>query len=188
MTIFVSVAILLVGVVVLISVVQIYNALIALKNQVDRAWANIDVILKQRFDEIPQIVQILEQFVKHEKSIIERLLQARQSYLGARGTSEKMEVTREFNTALSGLLALGEAYPELKSNTNFIQLQSRLSQLEDQIADRREFFNDAVTNLNTRIDQFPDVFLARMLGYARMAHYTVSPAEKALPNLKLNLG
>jgi len=165
-----------------------YNALVALRTQVDRAWANIDVILKQRFDEVPQLLQVVEQYAQYEKGIVDRVATARERYGAARSTGEKVVAAQDFSRALQGVIAIGEAYPDLKANPSFVQLQSRLSALESQIADRRETFNDAVTNLNTRIAQFPDLFFAGILGYRAMELFKVTEEERTRPNLKMKLG
>jgi LemA protein len=167
--------------------VQIYNGLISLRNQVERAWSNIDVILKQRYDEIPQLIQVVEQYVGYESQVLQGLAKARQHYGSAQSVGEKIQASQEMSVALKGVLAIGEAYPELKSNQNFIQLQTRVSQLENTIADRRESYNEAVANLNTRIDQFPDVFFARLLNYQRQVLFQAADAERSAPSLKMNL-
>lgn len=167
--------------------INIYNGLVSLRRQVERAWSNIDVILKQRFDEIPQITQVLEQLVGYEAGILKTLAESRSKYGQARSNQEKMQASNEMSLAFQGVLAIGEAYPELKSNQNFLQLQTRLSQLESTIADRREVYNEAVTNFNTRIDQFPDVFAARLLNYQHQALFQITEAERAVPSLKMNL-
>ena len=167
--------------------VRVYNALVELKNQVSRSWANIDVILKQRFDEIPQIVQILEQYVQYERGTIDRLVEARKHYASAHGVDQKIHASQEMSQALRGVFAIGEAYPELRSNENFMQLQTRISELENALADRREHFNETVTNFNTRIAKIPDVFFAGALGYGALSLFEVAAAEKVTPSLKLNL-
>lgn len=175
------------GIVFLSMAIGIYNGLISLRQQIDRAWANIDVILKQRFDEIPQIVQVLEQFVGYEQAVIKNLVEARTKYGSAETVNEKIQASRDVSTALRGVIAIGEGYPELKSNQNFVHLQGRISSLEESLADRRENFNEAVTNFNTRIEQFPDVFFARLLAYTPRELFKVAEAEKVRPNLKLNI-
>lgn len=167
--------------------VGIYNGLISLRNQVERAWANIDVVLKQRFDEIPQLIQIIEQYVGHENNIIKSLAEARSNYGQARSVKDKINASQEMNIALQGIAAIGENYPELKSNNNFTQLQGRISHLENTISDRREGYNDAVATFNTRIDQFPSVFVARLLNYQRQELFRASTAERSMPSLKMNL-
>lgn len=170
------------------TVISVYNGLISLKNQVDRAWANIDVILKQRYDEVPQLIQILEQYVQYEKSVIQKVMDARAHYGSAASTQDKIKASQEMSFALKGVFAIGENYPELKSNNNFTHIQTRLSSLESTLADRREVYNEAVTNYNTRILQFPDVIFSRMMNFGEKELFKVSEAEKQLPNLKMNLG
>ncbi len=167
--------------------VSIYNSLIRLKNQIDRSWSNIEVILKQRFDEIPQLVQIIEQFVNYENKILSKLIEARKNYSSAQTIKDKMDSSQRMSMAFTGLLALSENYPELKSNENFKQLQNRISDLENQLADRREHYNESVTNFNTRIEQIPDVIVARSLNYLPKEMFKVAEEEKQKPNLKMNL-
>ena len=174
--------------VVLFMAVGIYNGLVSLKNQVQRSWANIDVILKQRFDEIPQLLEVIEQYVGHEKAMIREVMDARTRYGSARGIAEKIEASKEMSFALKGVLSIGEAYPELKSNENFSRLQNRVSDLESQLSDRREHYNESVTNFNTRLEQIPDVFFARILGYQPKNLFQVNESEKVRPSLKMNLG
>ena len=167
--------------------VSVYNSLVRLKIQIDRSWANIDVILKQRFEEIPQLVQVLEQYVTYENKILTKLIEARKHYSSAQSIKDKIDSSAEASLAFNGLLALGENYPELKSNANFLKLQTRVSDLEDQLSDRREHYNEAVTNFNTRIEQIPDVFIARSLNYQPKEMFQVTEVEKQKPSLKLNL-
>lgn len=167
--------------------ISIYNNLVRLNKEIDRSWANIDVILKQRFDEIPQLVQVVEQYAQHEKGMIDQVTNARSKYGQANSVKDKVAAANDMSLALKGIFAIGEAYPELKSNQNFIQLQNRVSDLENSISDRRENYNSTVTNYNTRILQIPDVFFARLLGYTERDLYNVPDAEKARPDLKMNL-
>lgn len=176
-----------IGAIILFMAMNIYNGLVALKNQVERSWANIDVILKQRFDEIPQLIKVVEQFANYERGTIDRLVAARQKYGSAQEVDQKIEASKEMSVALRGVFAIGENYPELKSNANFLQLQSRVSQLEETLADRREHYNESVTNLNTRIAQIPDAIFAGMLGYRPHAHFSVANEEKVRPELNMNL-
>lgn len=167
--------------------VTIYNGLVSLRAQVERAWSNIDVILKQRFDELPQLIQVVEQYASYEAGVIKEIADARTRYGSSNSVSEKIQASQEISMALKGVFAIGEAYPDLKANQQFVQLQSRISSLESTIADRRETYNDAVTNFNTRIEQFPDVFAARFLDYERQDLFEVADKEKVVPNLKMNL-
>jgi LemA protein len=165
----------------------IYNALIASRENIKKAWANIDVILKQRYDEIPQLVKICEQYVKFEKSQIDRIMSAREKMVSGPTIDAKAEGFNQVTAGIKGLLAVGEAYPELKSNTNFMHIQTRLSALEETLADRREFYNDSVNVFNIRIQSIPDVFLARMLNYTPQTMFEVKAEEKVLPNLDINM-
>lgn len=179
--------VLIVGVVALSMGINIYNGMISLRNQLERAWSNIDVILKQRYDEIPQLIQVIEQYAGYEAGLLQKLAEARKHYGEASSIGDKIKASQEMSFALKGVIAIGEAYPELKTNENFIQLQSRVSQLESMIADRREAYNEAVTNFNTRIDQFPDMFVAKLLNYQRQEFFKVDEAEKVAPSLKMNM-
>jgi LemA protein len=165
--------------------IQIYNALLALNENVNKSWANIDVILKQRYDELPQLIKLCEQYVDYEAEMIEKIMSAREKMVQGRDVKEKSAAFNEVTAGIKGLLAVGEAYPELKANTNFLQIQTRLSALEEILADRREFYNDSVTIFNTRIQQIPDVLFAGRLGYRRKQMFEVNSDEKALPDLTI---
>lgn len=144
-------------------VVGMYNRLIALKNQVPQSFANIDVLLKQRHDELPKLVEVVKGYAAHEKETLERVIQARNRYVSAGSIEEKLEANNMITGALKQLFALSENYPELKANENFLNLQRRISEIENAIADRREMYNFTVTNFNTVIEQFPEVILAGMM-------------------------
>lgn len=176
---------LIISIGIVIMSIGIYNALVALKENIKKAWANIDVILKQRYDEVPQLIQICEQYVTYEKSMIDKIMDAREKMVKGRSIEDKADGFNALTSGISGLLAVGEAYPELKANESFIQIQNRLSELEERIADRREFYNESVNNYNIRIQQIPDVFFSRILGYQSETLFEVTEAEKSLPNLKM---
>lgn len=171
----------------LVMCVTIYNNLIGLSKQVDRAWANIDVILKQRNDEITSLIQVVEQFANYEKKVIDQLSNARTRYGSAHSVEEKIQASQEMSVALKGVFAIGENYPDLKSSDSFKQLQSRVSGLEETLADRREGYNESVTNYNTRILHVPDVFFSGILGYREKPLFRVTEAEKEKPSLRMNL-
>ncbi len=166
---------------------NIYNGLVSLKNQVERAWANIDVILKQRYDEIPQLIQVIEQYGNYEAGLLQKLAEARSHYGTAKSVGEKIDSSQQLSLAVKGVIAIGEAYPDLKANKSFSDLQGRISSLESTLSDRREGYNECVANFNTRIEQFPDVLAANILGYRRQVMFNVSEAERAQPSLKMNL-
>ena len=167
--------------------IGIYNALIRASEHIKKAWANIDVILKQRYDEVPQLIQICEQYATYEKSMIDKIMNAREQMVKGKTVDEKAEGFNALSAGISGLLAVGEAYPDLKANANFMQIQTRLSELEETIADRREYYNDSVTTYNIRIKQIPDVLFANMLGYSERDLFKVDDREKVVPSLKMNI-
>jgi LemA protein len=158
--------------------VGIYNGLVALRHAVDRAWANVDVLLKQRHDELPKLVDAVRGYLRHERECLERLTAARARLAGARRVEDKGRADGELRQALERLFAVAEAYPDLKADGSFQMLQGRISELEEQIADRREFFNHSVNALNVRIEQLPDVFLARWLALEARGLFQARPAER----------
>jgi LemA protein len=167
--------------------VSVYNALVSLKNQIERAFANIDVVLKQRFDEIPQLIEVAQQYAEFEAGLIQKLADARTRYGAARSEGEKFAASNQMSSALQGFFAIAENYPALKTNENFVHLQQRVSHLEGTLADRREVYNDTVTLFNTRIEQLPDVFVARLLGYQARYLFKIAESERVRPPLKVNL-
>ena len=146
-------------------IVGLYNELVRMRNAIDQAWANIDVILKQRHDELPKLVDVCNAYMTHERDTLEAVTAARAASLGGRKIEEKTQAENRLTAALGQLFAVAESYPQLLANQTFGQLQQRISAIESQIADRREFFNDSVTLFNTRIQQIPDAFVAQMLQY-----------------------
>ena len=147
-----------------IYIVFLYNSLVGVKNAVGKAWANIDVLLKQRHDELPKLVDTCRQYMRHEQATLEKVIQARAQVaqareardVGALGTAESA-----LRSGLGHLFALAESYPDLKANEQFAHLQSRISGLENAIADRREFYNDSVNINNVSVEQFPELLIAR---------------------------
>ncbi|MFG1482743.1 LemA family protein [Halobacteriovorax sp. HFRX-2_2] len=167
--------------------VSVYNNLIEVSKEVKKSWANIDVILKQRYDEIPKLIEICNQYIEHEVAMIDRIMESREKLVGAENSrKEKMKASEEISNSLKGLLALSEGYPEIKANNNFIQIQNKISKLEDTLADRREYYNSSVTIYNTRIEQIPYVFFTPILGYKEEVLFKVSEEEKAYPELKID--
>ena len=148
--------------------VMIYNSLVQVKHNVSKAWANIDVLLKQRHDEIPKLVEVCKQYRQFEQDTLQRVIEARSQVFQA-SQSQNMPALGQAETALraglANLYAVAEAYPELKTNEQFMNLQTRISALENAIADRREFYNESVNINNVRIEQFPDVIIAGMFNF-----------------------
>jgi len=167
--------------------IMIYNNLVSLKHNVSKAWANIDVLLKQRHDELPKLVETCKQYMGYEQETLEKVMQARSAVSAAR---EKGDVSAlgpaetQLRMGLGNLFALAEDYPDLKANDSFQHLQARISGLENAIADRREFYNESVNNNNVRIEQFPDVIIARNLGFGARDLLEFSEEETKDVNVK----
>jgi LemA protein len=183
----------LIGLVVALAVVGfavyaiiIYNELVRLRNDNDRAWANIDVLLKQRHDEIPNLVETVKGYMQHERQTLLAVTQARTASMSAATVGQKAQADLLVAGALRGLFAVAESYPDLKANQNFLKLQNRISELEERIADRREFFNDDVNTYNTRIKQVPDMFLANMMNLKARDMFKVSEEERQAIEVRLS--
>ena len=167
--------------------VLVYNGLVTLKHNITKAWANIDVLLKQRHDELPKLVEVCRQYKQFEQTTLARVTEARARVAAARethdvdalGSAESM-----LRAGLGQIFAVAEAYPELKANEHFAQLQGRISTLENGIADRREWYNEAVNRHNVRIEQFPDLIVARLFAFSAKPLLQFSGAEKADVDLK----
>tara|TARA_B110000196_G_scaffold315866_1_gene326210 strand:- start:2823 stop:3398 length:576 start_codon:yes stop_codon:yes gene_type:complete len=164
----------------------VYNGLIHVKENIKKSWANIDVLLMQRSDEIPKLIKVLKSFVKHEKAMFDNVMDARKSYLGADSITEKADADNQISDALKSVFALSEAYPELRSNDNFLNLQDRISGLENEIADRRELYNESVNNYNIRIQSLPDMVIANSMGLNQEEMFKVDNAKKKDVDIDLN--
>ncbi len=164
--------------------VGVYNQLVQIKTNVDKSWANIEVLEKQRYDEIPRLVKVCEGYMQYERDTLQKVIEARTKFLSARGPAEMAQAGSDLGSALKSLFAVVERYPDLKANQNFLQLQNRVTALENEIADRREFYNDSVTINNARIQQIPYVFFAGMLDCRPREMYKVAPEERVAPEIK----
>lgn len=181
------IVLLAIALVVLVYGVMVYNALVQAKHNVSKAWANIDVLLKQRHDELPKLVEACKQYKQFEESTLEKVIsarsrvhQARQSQdMGALGQAESA-----LRMGLGNIFAVAEAYPDLKANENFQSLINRITGLENSIADRREFYNESVNVYNVRIEQFPDAIIAGMFNHASRDLLEFSAEEKRDVDLK----
>ena len=163
---------------------SLYNGFVEMKNNIGRAWANVDVLLKQRHDELPKLVKTCEAYMQHERAIFDKLSEARGALANAKSVAQRAEAESMLGRALGGVFAVAESYPDLKADQGFRSLQQRISEIENQIADRREFYNDSVTLNNTRIQQIPYVFFAPMLSMKEREMYKVAAAEKNPPEIK----
>lgn len=161
--------------------ITLYNNLVTLKHNVDQAWSNIDVLLKQRHDELPKLVETCKAYMDYEQETLERVMQARAAVFQARDSGDVAAVGQAegmLRMGLGQLFAVAEDYPELKANDSFQHLQARITGLENNIADRREFYNAAVNINNIRVEQFPDVIVARVMGFGQRDLLEFSEEEK----------
>lgn len=157
--------IIIVIVVVLIWVVAIYNTLVKLRNNRENAFADIDVQLKQRHDLVPQLIGAVKGYMEHERGTLESITNARNKAMGASSINEKIAAEQQLSSALSGFSIQVEAYPDLKASSNFMQLQTELSDIENKLAAVRRFFNSATKELNIAVQKFPNVLFASMFGF-----------------------
>ncbi|TVO64110.1 LemA family protein [Denitromonas ohlonensis] len=167
--------------------IVVYNNLVRLKHNIAKAWANIDVMLKQRHDELPKLVEVCRQYKQFEESTLTRVIEARSRVSDARAKHDVPALGQAegmLRFGLGQLFAVAEAYPELKANEHFMQLQTRITALENGIADRREWFNESTNVHNIRIEQFPDLIIARLTGFTEQPLLEFSTAEKADVDLK----
>lgn len=158
-------------------IIALYNSLITVRNNVQKSWNNIDVVLQQRHDEIPKLIDTCRAYMKHERDLLNQLTELRTGYTMAREIEEKIKVENEMGKLLGKLSMVWEQYPELKASQNFIQIQERVSGIESKIADFREAFNDAVNIYNIQIERFPDLIMARVMRMQRHPFLDV-PEEK----------
>jgi LemA protein len=167
--------------------VMLYNNLVALKHNVAKSWSNIDVLLKQRHDELPKLVEVCKQYMGYEQETLEKVMRARSAVAAARegqNIPALGQAETQLRLGLGSLFAVAEAYPELKANTQFQHLQERITELENSIADRREYYNESVNLNNVRIEQFPDLIIARQFGFKAFELLEFSEQETADVNIK----
>jgi LemA protein len=161
-----------------IYVITIYNGFVSLKNNIERNWSNIDVLLKQRFDELPKLIKVCEGYMQHEQKTLEAVIKARSMVNQARTDEQKVQAQNMLTDTLKSLFMVVEQYPDLKADKSFQQLGYRITELEDQIADRREFLNESVNIYNIRIEQFPDVLVAHIFNFAKRTLWQIDPEHR----------
>ena len=171
-------------VLVLLYVMATYNKLIKGRNKVEGEWAQIDVQLKRRADLIPNLVETVKGYAAHEKETLDAVISARSKAIGANTTEEKIEANKELTSAISRLLVVAENYPELKANTNFLDLQSSLKETEDKIAYARQFYNDAAKSFKNAVEMFPSNIIAGMFGFKALPFFEVTEADRETPEVK----
>jgi LemA protein len=163
----------------------IYNGLVRLKNNIEKSWANIDVLLKQRSDELPNLIASVKGYMAHERTTLEALTKARIDVLKEQTLSKKAVADNVITEALKTIFAVAENYPNLKANENFLKLQSRITALENELTDRREFYNDSVNIYNIRIHSIPDMVVARLLNYTDEPWFKTLYENKAVAQVKM---
>ena len=164
---------------VIFSVIGIYNNLVKLRNNRENAFADIDVQLKQRYDLVPQLVATVKGYASHEKELLESITAARSATANAASIDEKIKADQQLTSALAGLKVQVEAYPDLKANQNFLQLQGELSDIENKLAAVRRYFNSATRELNNAVQTFPGNIFAGIFGFKKEAMYEIEASQRA---------
>lgn len=174
-------------VVVLLIIAYYYNRFVRLINQIENSLAQIDVQLKKRADLVPNLVEAVKGYMKHEKSVITEVTSARKAMIGAKDISGKIKAGDNLQSALGHLFAIAENYPNLKANENFLQLQNELSAIEDKVAYSRQYYNDGILSYNTSVTVLPGKLFASMFGFQQKKDYLkIQEKERAVPKLKFD--
>ena len=164
--------------------IAVYNGLIKIKNRVDEAWSDIDVQLKRRYDLIPNLINTVKGYAAHERELFEKVTAARTAAMGAGTPAEKEKAENILSGTLKSLFAVAEAYPDLKANQNFLELQRELTDTEDKIQASRRFYNGNVRDFNIKIEIFPNNLIAGMLKFAKREFFEAEEGDKTLPEVK----
>lgn len=178
------IGILVVAVLLVLFGVSTYNALVRLRNMVKDQWSQIDVLLKRRADLIPNLVETVKGYADHEKETLDAVITARNKAVSATDPASEIEANGELSKALGRLFALTEAYPDLKANTNFLDLQANLKETEDKITYARQFYNDSVLTYKNKLEMFPSSIIASMFGFKPEAFFEATEADKEVPQVK----
>jgi LemA protein len=158
--------------------ISLYNTFVSLRQKVAEAWADIDVQLKRRYDLIPNLVETVKGYASHESGVFEEVTKARAQAIQATGLEQKAEAENALSGTLKSLFAVSEAYPDLKANQNFLELQRELSDTENKIQAARRFYNSIVLSLNTKVESFPDSVIASSFGFEKKEYFEIAEAEK----------
>ena len=179
-----EIIILIIVLILVIYIIYQYNGLVQLRNRVKNAWSQIDVQLKRRADLIPNLVETVKGYAKHEKTVFENVTKARSSLMNATTVKENAEANNMLTDSLKSLFAVAENYPELKASENFRQLQAQLSETEDKIAYSRQFYNDTVLMLNNKVQMFPSNILASLFHFTEAEYFEIAESDRAVPEVK----
>ena len=174
----ITIILIAVAVLLVLYVIVTYNGLVRLRNRIQNAWAQIDVQLRRRYDLIPNLVETVKGYAAHEKGTFEAVTQARANAINAQGPAEQARAENQITGALKSLFAVSEAYPDLKANQNFLALQEELSGTEGRISYARQYYNDAVLRLNTKIQSFPSNILAGMFGFKEHEYFEADDTSR----------
>ncbi len=164
-------------------IVSIYNSLVVLRNRVDNSLAQISVQLKRRADLIPNLVETVKGYAKHEKTVFENVTKARASMMSAGSVEDKLSANNMLTSALKSLFAVAENYPKLMASENFLKLQADLSETEDKISYTRQFYNDTVLMYNNKVQMFPSNIFAKLFGFKEKDSFRISESDKAVPKV-----
>lgn len=170
-------------VILLLLVLTTYNSLIKLNNKVEEAFSTMDIYLKKRWDLIPNLVEVVKGYAKHEKNTLTEVIEARNKFVSAGSINEEIEANNQLTGALNKLFALSESYPELKANQNFISLQNDLKDTEDKISYARQFYNDTVLTYNNLVQMFPSNIVANMFKFEVYEFFKIEEKEKEVPKV-----
>lgn len=173
-----NIALIVVILAILVFLWYLYNSIIVAKMRVSEALSQIDVQLKRRTDLIPNLVETVKGYAKHERELFEKVTQQRTSLMTAKGPAEKAQVNNELSQTIKSIFAVAENYPDLKASQNFMELQEELSDTENKIAYARQFYNQNVMNYNTKLKVFPNVFFARLFSFKEAEFFATSEEEK----------
>ena len=171
-------------IVIVLGIIFLYNYLVRLNIRCQNAWSQIDVQLKRRADLIPNLVETVKGYASHEKETLDAVISARNKAVSATTPEDEMKANGELTQALGRLFAISEAYPDLKANTNFIDLQNNLKETEDKIAYARQFYNDAVLGYKNKLEMFPSNIVASMFGFKPEAFFEATEADKEVPKVQ----
>lgn len=174
----------LLGIGLLSVIISAYNTLIMLKNNVNKSFFNIDVLLKQRADEIPNLIKVVKESMLYEETVLTKLTQLRTDFLNSANNEDRLKLSSEMDKVVKSIFSVAENYPDLKANNNFVLLQQRVSGIEDAIADRREYYNESINMYNIGIAEFPPLILAKLLGYQEKQLLQISESEKKYGGIK----
>jgi LemA protein len=184
MGVWLCVGLVVIVVVLALAIVGIYNRLVTMRNRVDNSWSQIDVQLKRRYDLIPNLVNTVKGYAAHESGVFEKVTAARAAAINAQGVVEQAQAENMLSGALKSLFAVAEAYPDLKANTTFLDLQAQLTDTENKIAYARQFYNDSVMSYNTDTQTFPNNILAGMFSFAQRAYFEADTAAATAPTVE----